>query len=205
MGAGYGRDWPDARGVFINKEKRLAIWVNEIDHIRFTTWEDGGDLRSTFHSFVRTEKALGLALFNLGYTYASSQQLGFLVSSPTLVGTAMQVNATLRLPKLSGRQEFTELRKKLGLKIRTATIGARGSSNEILDLYSDKTLGCSETDQVNEIIKNCKLLVDAERQSPDISEPTQLSKCVSSGITETALERDCEELATQDAPLEVRE
>lgn len=202
LSAGYGRDWPDARGVFINKEKCLAIWVNEIDHIRFTTWEDGGDLRSTFHSFVRTEKALGLALSNLGYTYASSQELGFLVSSPTLVGTAMQVNATLRLPKLSRRQEFTEMRKKLGLQIRTATVSARGSSKAVVDLYSDKTLGCSEIDQVNEIIKNCKLLVDAECQSPDISEPMQLSKCVSSDITKTALERDCEELATQDAPLE---
>jgi len=198
LSAGYGRDWPDARGVFINKEKRLAIWVNEIDHIRFTTWEDGGDLRSTFHSFVRTEKALGLALFNLGYTYASSEQLGFLVSLPTLVGTAMQVNVTLRLSKLSRRQEFTELRKNLGLKIRAATIGAKGG---LLDLYSDNTLSGSETDQVNEILENCKLLVDAERQCLDISEPMQLSNYVSGDITRTALERDCQELVTQDAPL----
>ena len=38
---GAGRDWPDARGIFHNKEKSFLVWVNEEDHMRCISMQDG--------------------------------------------------------------------------------------------------------------------------------------------------------------------
>ena len=38
---GAGRDWPDARGIFHNKDKTFLVWVNEEDHMRCISMQDG--------------------------------------------------------------------------------------------------------------------------------------------------------------------
>ena len=37
--AGMARDWPDARGIFLNSKKNFLCWVNEEDHIRIVSME----------------------------------------------------------------------------------------------------------------------------------------------------------------------
>ena len=39
--AGMARDWPDARGIWHNKNKNFLIWINEEDHTRVISMEKG--------------------------------------------------------------------------------------------------------------------------------------------------------------------
>lgn len=42
--SGAAGDWPDARGIFHNKDKTFLVWVNEEDHMRCIAMQDGGSL-----------------------------------------------------------------------------------------------------------------------------------------------------------------
>lgn len=46
--AGAGRDWPNSRGIFCADNKQFFVWVNEEDHMRIISMEEGGDIVSIF-------------------------------------------------------------------------------------------------------------------------------------------------------------
>ena len=48
VSAGLSRDWPDARGIWFTKDKRLFVWVNEEDHARIISMETGGNMERTY-------------------------------------------------------------------------------------------------------------------------------------------------------------
>ena len=41
--SGYHEHWPHGRGVFHNPSKTFVNWVNEGDHLRIISMQDGGD------------------------------------------------------------------------------------------------------------------------------------------------------------------
>jgi creatine kinase len=49
--AGMARDWPDARGIWHNKNKNFLVWVNEEDHTRLISMQKGGNMRAVFERF----------------------------------------------------------------------------------------------------------------------------------------------------------
>ena len=48
---GMARDWPDARGIWHNKEKNFLVWVNEEDHFRVISMQSDGDMKQVFRRF----------------------------------------------------------------------------------------------------------------------------------------------------------
>jgi creatine kinase len=44
--SGYHRYWPVGRGIYHNKAKTAVNWVNEGDHLRLISMEQGGDVLS---------------------------------------------------------------------------------------------------------------------------------------------------------------
>ena len=56
--SGYHQDWPHGRGIFVSKDKKFLMWVNEGDHIRVISMEQGGDVKSVFDRLGRAVKAL---------------------------------------------------------------------------------------------------------------------------------------------------
>lgn len=51
--AGAGRDWPNNRGIFVADTKQFFVWVNEEDHMRIISMQDGGDIVSIFERWTR--------------------------------------------------------------------------------------------------------------------------------------------------------
>ena len=45
VSSGYGRDWPDARGVYRSEDERLFMWVNEQDHCRLFSSIPSADIQ----------------------------------------------------------------------------------------------------------------------------------------------------------------
>jgi len=46
--AGLTRDWPSGRGIFHNFNKTFLIWLNEEDHFRIISMQNGGNIREVF-------------------------------------------------------------------------------------------------------------------------------------------------------------
>jgi len=52
LSSGCGRHWPDARGIFHNEAKNFFVWVNEEDHMRIISMEEGDNVVNIFRRFA---------------------------------------------------------------------------------------------------------------------------------------------------------
>ena len=50
---GFYREWPEARGVYMNSDKTIIIWANEEDHLRVTSLESGANINSVYNKANR--------------------------------------------------------------------------------------------------------------------------------------------------------
>ena len=46
--AGLNRNWPNGRGVFANAGRTFFVWVNEEDHLRLISIQQGADIAAVF-------------------------------------------------------------------------------------------------------------------------------------------------------------
>ena len=51
--SGNHRWWPHGRGIYLNESRTFAMWLNEGDHIRIISIQQGGDARSVFATLVK--------------------------------------------------------------------------------------------------------------------------------------------------------
>ena len=112
------RGWPDARGVWLNRNENFMAWVNAEDHVKLISMEEGGDFRNVFERFC-----LGIQIFEMtvtlrGYELMKSEHLGYIVTCPSNLGTAITLTVTMMTPKLLSYHgletilEFLHLGKK---------------------------------------------------------------------------------------------
>jgi creatine kinase len=154
LSMGLGKDWPDARGIFLNHSRDFYVWVNEEDHICLSM--KGGTLYQTYE---KTIEAMGLfeqELLKQGCSFMKDDRLGFLTVSPAKLGTGLTCAVTLKLPNLGKHVKFNALCRKLHL---TATW--RTGAWKLTNLPS---LGISEVDLASAVIEGCSLLVTLEQK-----------------------------------------
>lgn len=72
---GAARDWPDARGIFHNKDKTFLVWVNEEDHMRCISMNNGGNVKEVFALFARAINEIEKSLGASGNKYAYNDHL----------------------------------------------------------------------------------------------------------------------------------
>jgi len=56
--SGYHADWPHGRGIFVSNDKKFLLWINEGDHVRVISMEQGGHVKSVFDRLARGVKAV---------------------------------------------------------------------------------------------------------------------------------------------------
>lgn len=66
---GAARDWPDGRGIFHNAEKNFLVWVNEEDHMRVISMENGGNIKNVFARWSTAVGEVEKALKAEGFEY----------------------------------------------------------------------------------------------------------------------------------------
>ncbi len=97
---GLNRDWPNGRGIFHNKEKSFLVWVNEEDQLRIISMQQGADLKAVFDRLCRACTHIETVV-----KFAKTQQLGYITSCPTNLGTALRASVHIHLPKLGQKKE----------------------------------------------------------------------------------------------------
>lgn len=113
---GAARDWPNGRGIFHNREKTFLVWVNEEDHMRCISMQNGGNVKEVFARFARAINTVEESLKKSGFHYAHDEHLGmfavfifyrlcydyagYITTCPSNVGTGLRASVMLKLPKL---------------------------------------------------------------------------------------------------------
>eukprot|EP00930_Biecheleria_cincta_P019922 TRINITY_DN1508_c0_g2_i1.p1 TRINITY_DN1508_c0_g2~~TRINITY_DN1508_c0_g2_i1.p1 ORF type:complete len:994 (+),score=202.01 TRINITY_DN1508_c0_g2_i1:64-3045(+) len=179
LSSGYGRHWPQGRGIFAAPGSSLVAWVNEADHLRLSCSVSGFELWDAFQNMMRIERMIGSHLEAQGQRFASSESLGFLTSDPTNVGAGVQASAVLCLPSLSSDPErLKELCRSFGLnpsrKSRTGAQKSQDSSQcHVWEVFVARSHLMKAEAIVGSLARGCRKLVELEmelKSGADIAE-----------------------------------
>jgi len=157
--AGCNRDWPEGRGIYHNRDKTFLVWVNEEDHLRIISMQDGGDIKAVFTRLVGA-----LNLLETRLSFLQNQHLGYISSCPTNLGTAMRASVHIRLPNLAlNSKELERITGKHELQIRGIHGEHSDSEAGIFDISNRRRLGVTEVECVLGLYEGVKALIEAER------------------------------------------
>jgi creatine kinase len=166
---GAARDWPDARGIFHNQDKTFLVWVNEEDHIRIISMQDGGNVKEVFARWAAAINAIEVSLKKANYGYSYNDHLGYITTCPSNIGTGLRASVMLKLPKLYkklGVHALEELADGMGLQAR----GGRGEHsppgpNGEFDISNKGRIGATEVELVQRMIDGVDKLIDLEEKA----------------------------------------
>eukprot|EP00495_Collosphaeridae_sp_1-RS-2012_P002266 TRINITY_DN1984_c0_g1_i1.p1 TRINITY_DN1984_c0_g1~~TRINITY_DN1984_c0_g1_i1.p1 ORF type:complete len:361 (-),score=105.95 TRINITY_DN1984_c0_g1_i1:140-1099(-) len=172
ISSGMARDWPDGRGFFVNEEKTLVIWVNEEDHCRIVSMQQGDqgtgghDMVKVFERFCTAIDAVEAEMKKDGYEYMYSSHLGYILTCPSNLGTGIRCGCHVKLPLLSKHPKFDELLAKLRLQKRgTGGVDtASGADDGWYDISNSDRIGKSELQLVQEACDGINLFVKMEKE-----------------------------------------
>lgn len=74
--AGAGRDWPNSRGIFCSDNGKFYVWVNEEDHMRIISMENGGDIVAIFKRWSQGVEAVRKHLEGNGSGFQFDKHFG---------------------------------------------------------------------------------------------------------------------------------
>ena len=132
--SGRARDWPESRGIFRNKDNTFVVFVNEDDHLQFRCFDKGGNLQGVFDKLVRGMTAFERELKKSGEEFMWDDHLGYIVSDPIHLGTALDVRVRVKLHRLSTVSqlqrsfylfEFHNNQKRIQMKFSKTLIKAK--------------------------------------------------------------------------------
>eukprot|EP00927_Polykrikos_kofoidii_P083263 TRINITY_DN8487_c3_g1_i1.p1 TRINITY_DN8487_c3_g1~~TRINITY_DN8487_c3_g1_i1.p1 ORF type:complete len:620 (-),score=127.35 TRINITY_DN8487_c3_g1_i1:118-1977(-) len=158
LSSGAGRNWPEARGVFLSRRGNFMAWVNsEEDHLRLTAWGKGGDLWSVLSRAAEVEMLLGESISG-GGGFTRSPRLGYLSAFPENVGTGMRIEVFAKFVLLSADKRLRAFAKQCGLLIRRAA----DVGDDVWEIQNSKRFGVTEVEQAEAVVKGTRRLLQAE-------------------------------------------
>jgi protein arginine kinase len=137
--------------------------VNEEDQLRLQTIKPGFQLRQVWKKINLIDNELGQSL-----DYAFDEQLGFLTSCPTNVGTGMRASVMLHLPGLVLTGQIAPTIQGIGkLHLAVRGIFGEGSNNSgnLFQISNQSTLGESELKIIDELEAVIRQLISQEKNA----------------------------------------
>ena len=158
--AGACRFWPEGRGIFLNPDHTLVVWVSEEDHLRIISMEGGGDLARVYDRWVRA-----LTILSSRLHFATSPRLGFLNFCPTNLGTAIRASVHVRLPVLGRDLPLLEdTANQYNLQVR-GTSGEHSEAKDfVYDISNRRRLGLTEIEALQEMYDGVREIILLERR-----------------------------------------
>jgi len=170
LASGMGRHWPDGRGVFENEGKNLFVWVGEEDHLRIVSMQGsreevtpvGKNIKEVTARFMDACAEVQKVLKAEGADFMHTDHLGWVLTCPSNLGTGLRAGTMVKLPNVSGRDDWKALCAKMGLQARGT--GGVDSANVggTWDVSNADRIGKGEVDLVNTLIEGAAQLVKWE-------------------------------------------
>ena len=161
--AGMARDWPDGRGIFHNKNKNFLVWINEEDHTRVISMQQGGNMKQVFDRFCRGLKEVETSIKQGGNSYMWSKRLGYILTCPSNLGTGLRAGVHVKLPMLSKDKRFDNILEAQRLQKRGTGGVDTQATGGTFDISNSDRLGFSEVQLVQSVIDGVNNLIEMEK------------------------------------------
>jgi protein arginine kinase len=164
LAAGEPRQAPQpGRAVAFGATETLAVMVNEEDHIRLQGLAPGNDLGTAWARAEALDRIIEREL-----PLSHTDQLGYLTSCPTNVGTGMRASVMLHLPGLSlVRPELEKVfaaAQRTGLAVRGMYGEGSRAAGDLYQISNQVTLGRSEQQLLADLGALVPAIVEFERK-----------------------------------------
>lgn len=161
LSAGFYRDYPAGRGIYLSAHGGFAVLVNDEDALRIIAMQPDGRLGEVAERLFALEHLLSERL-----DFARDEHLGYLTSCPSNLGTAMRASVHLRLPRFPIDQ-LKDTAHSLGLQVR----GQYGEHDppdpaRPYDFSNRQRLGATEVDLINQLYRGIRRLYDLHGALP---------------------------------------
>lgn len=160
------REFIASRGgelLVVKSDESCGVMVNEEDHLRIQVLAPGVQLKQVWEIINDLDNRISENL-----PYAFDEQLGFLTSCPTNVGTGLRASVMLHLPALRLSKQINATIQgisKLGLAVRG--IFGEGSENlgNLYQISNQSTLGESEEQIIARLSKVIRQIINHEKNA----------------------------------------
>lgn len=161
LSTGAARYWPLHRGIYYNKDENLNIWVNEEDHLRLVSLQPNGDIVTAFNRLQSLLTGVQKTAQEKNSPFLKTENLGYITSCPSNIGTAMKVSVLIKLTKIVEKsKEHPELISSI---LDIFDIGYN-IVEENLEIFNLDRVGVSEVQILQKIINGINRLIDVEEQ-----------------------------------------
>lgn len=149
--------------VLTNQEESLNIMINEEDHIRIQCLRPGLDLVTAYKEASNLDDCIEKSLL-----YSFDDELGYLTSCPTNVGTGLRASVMMHLPALALTGTIEKIFKAVG-QIGFTVRGLYGEGSEaqgnLYQISNQITLGRSEEDIIRTLTNLTLQIIDKEKEA----------------------------------------
>lgn len=155
----------EGRVLVLSENEKISIMLNEDDHIRIQSFENGLAPEKALENAMKYDDALDAHLH-----FAFDTRLGFLNQNPRDLGTGMRASVMLHLPALSRTGEmtrFASMASKLGMNVRGSYGDAASVKGDIYRLSNQLTLGLSEEEAISNLRSLVMQLATRERAAAE--------------------------------------
>jgi protein arginine kinase len=150
-------------GLVVSDDERVAVMINEEDHLRIQVIEPGMDL----HRAWATADALDTGL-ERQFPYAFSGKLGYLTACPSNVGTGLRASVMVHLLGLRLANDLDAVLRALErLRLTVRGVGGEGSeaAGHMFQISNQETLGEDEMALIDDLLDVVGDVVQQERNA----------------------------------------
>ncbi|KAJ7365022.1 Creatine kinase S-type, mitochondrial [Desmophyllum pertusum] len=123
--------------------------------------QPGGDIQKAFRQYSELLSSVEGSLKRKGKKFMWSSKYGYLTSSPHNVGTGLEVQVNVLLPKLSKDPRFKRIIDVLPVKLEQ---GDHTQSEDVLCISNKHKLQFTEVDVVQQVINSVTLLLELDKR-----------------------------------------
>lgn len=164
LASGMARDWPDGRGIWHNEAQNFLVWINEEDHTRVISMEQGGDMRAVFRRFCEGLSQVENLIRGKGWEFMWNEHLGYVLTCPSNLGTGLRAGVHIKLPNLGNDPRFDQILDDMRLQKRGTGGVDTAASGGIFDISNSDRLGKSEVTLVQEVVDGLGTLIEMEKR-----------------------------------------
>jgi protein arginine kinase len=149
------------RALIVKHDTTVSIMVNEEDHLRIQCLMPGLNLAEAFTCANQVDD-----IIESKHTLAFNEELGYLTSCPTNLGTGLRASVMVHLPALVLTGQINRIVNavtQLGLTVRGLYGEGTEAVGNIFQVSNQLTLGFTEQEIIDNLYSVVKQVVDHER------------------------------------------
>lgn len=149
--------------TLLNNDESISIMINEEDHIRIQCLLPGFQLYEAWNTADKVDD-----LLEENVSYAFDEQLGYLTSCPTNVGTGIRASVMIHLPVLNMTGYISRILQaatQIGLAVRGLYGEGTDFVGNVFQISNQITLGRNEEEIVANLKDVTKQIIQKERDA----------------------------------------